>query len=212
MWECLQLNFLLFRLTVTFPVAAQVWNAFPLSFLSPPLLLGIFFILPGSSDAVFLVRTGLFCQASALPPACCCFPRRVPHGLCLCHALDTCGRNQCLAWGSRELSLGKYSRKGGVTVPLHSEFLEKNHLATERTSRCVLTSFPFLREGDGTVTAETPSGVSSSSCVVPWCLTSVTTCVTAHFGLLCVLRAGELSCQQEHPPQALLCVRVGFTL
>lgn len=131
-----RLSFALFRLTLTFPMAPwlprsgmlSLFPSFPLpcwELFSSCLVVLLFY---GQTGGVF--ARPLLCHQLAAA-----FQGESLVAGCLCHPLYTRVRITALGSGHRELSLGKYCRKGSTTVPLLSGLLKKNHLATERASR-----------------------------------------------------------------------------
>lgn len=116
-------------------VAAQIWDAFSLPFLSPPQLLGIIFILPSSFDAVFWSQWGFSARPLLCHQLAAAFQGESLMVWCLYHPLSTCVRITVLGSGQQGAFLGKILQKRKIIVPLRSGFLKKNHLATERASR-----------------------------------------------------------------------------
>lgn len=160
-------------------VAAQICNAFSLPFLSPPLLLGIIFILPSSFAAVFWSEWG----SSARPLLChqlaAAFQGESLVVWCLCHPLYTCVRVTVLGSGQQGAFLGKMLQKRKY-YPTAFWVPEKKSFGYCESFQTVLPSFPAPGRGKRDCHCSNfPSGVSRSSCVVLWCSASLTACVKA---------------------------------
>lgn len=118
-------------------VAAQIWNAFPLPFLSPPLLLGIIFILPSSFAAGFWSEWG-FCARPLPCHQLAAFRAESLMVWCLCHPLYTHMRITVLGSGQPGAFLGRILQKRKYCPTAFCIPEEKNRLVTERTSRLCL--------------------------------------------------------------------------
>lgn len=163
-------------------VAAQIWDAFSLPFLSPPLLLGIIFILPNSFDAVFWSEWGFSARPLLCHQLAAAFQGESLMVWCLCHPLYTYVRIM-LGAGQQGDVLGKILQKRKYYCPTAFWVPEKKIVWPLRAAGlCPLTSFAALGRGKWDCHCSNfPSGVSRSSCVVLCCLASLTTCVTADF-------------------------------
>lgn len=161
-------QFVLFRLTLTFPMAPWLPTSGMLSpFLSPPLLLGIIFILPSSFAAVFWSEWGFSARPLLCHQLAAAYQGESLMVWCLYHPLYTCVRITVLGSGQQGAFLGKMLQKRKYYCPTASWVPEKIIWPLRERLGCVLTSFPALGRGKWDCHCSNfPSGVSRSSCLV----------------------------------------------